>query len=131
MFFNLTWCTKTMPVKFQEIKILSVSTHLAVLRAWKSFFWSFLSWRTDALAGFFICQSHLSNTHIMYTHLSLCVRFYSHAPLWRCTAAKARRVSSQALGALMGNRTGFYSAEIPLRGNIHHYHWREDKESKR
>ena len=62
----------------------------------------------------------------------VCVCLPPHAARWlsRCSQGQAARQSGSG-GSHGGISQSFYSAEIPLRGNILHYHWREDKQSNR
>lgn len=64
--------------------------------------------------------------------MKVCVCFPPHAARWlsRCSQGQAARQSGSR-GSHGGTAQSFSSAEIPLRGNILHYHWREDKQSNR
>lgn len=67
---------------------------------------------------------------LTYTCVCVCV-FIPMQPAGFALQPRPGGSAVRQRGLSRGNCAGFSSAEIPLRGNILHYHWREDKQSKR
>ena len=80
-------------------------------------------------------SAKLLNAHIhasMFVFVCVCVCVFS-SPCSPLASHRKPRPGGSAVkqqGLSPGNRAGFSDAEIPLGGNILHYHWREDKRSK-